>query len=559
MSSLPSITFALALLLPSVLIAANQKIEAPHHGSVRAMLIGIDIYRNVPQLHGAVADAEDLSLSLRLMGVEDMTLLKNGDANRDAILSAIQALTERTKVGDLVVLGIAGHGSSEPERVKGSKPSGRDEVYVLAGFDTRPPGTHERIFGDEFKTLIRAIEAKGADVLFIADTCHAGGLTRQADPRAGSLSWRQTPAYTIEQDDLSPISTVADAVSSPYDFKNLTFLAAVDDKSNTPEITIPGVAQRRGALSYATARAFQGAADRNGDGIVSRRELFEYVRQTVYQYTDERQNIFTQSAPDEDLDRVAVFFLKKNDLPLTAGEVADAQGNQTVADPLKSTQASSEAAPLQKAVVVTKIAALGGEAALENLKPALTPISKSNAAGADLVFDPAKHEAIASGDVIASDIDAADLPFVADRMATLAMLKTLAGAAPQTIRLTPSDAVYREGARVGISVPDIAGRRLVLFDVTGNGTVQFLYPVKKYEGQPLDRDFELKLGVTKPFGTDLLVAVSAETEMPDLVDFLKQNANRRTAGNIAKQLHDFLPSGARVGFTVLYTAAGAKP
>jgi hypothetical protein len=46
--------------------------------------------------------------------------------------------------------------------------------------------------------------------------------------------------------------------------------------------------------------------------------------------------------------------------------------------------------------------------------------------------------------------------------------------------------------------------------------------------------------------------------MPELVEFLKQNDRRRTAGNIAKRLGAFLPEGARVGFTVLYTSAGAK-
>jgi hypothetical protein len=63
-------------------------------------------------------------------------LLKNGSASRGTIFTAINAVTERTGPSDFVVLGIAGHGSIEPERVKGSKPSGRDEVYVLSGFGT---------------------------------------------------------------------------------------------------------------------------------------------------------------------------------------------------------------------------------------------------------------------------------------------------------------------------------------------------------------------------------------------------------------------------------------
>ena len=196
---------------------------------------------------------------------------------------------------------------------------------------------------------------------------------------------------------------------------------------------------------------------------------------------------------------------------------------------------------------------------LDGLTQAITPFRLTAVADADLVFDPAKGEAVAGGDVVASQVAASDIPFVVDRMAALAALKTLAGASPASVRVTPSDALHREGERVGMTVTEIAGRHLVLFDVTGDGTVQFLYPVKSAEGGPMGERFDLDLGVVAPFGTDLLVAVTAPTPMPELVDFLRQNDRRRAAGNIATRLPEFLPPDARVGFTVLYTSAGAKP
>ncbi|AXA45078.1 caspase family protein [Rhizobium leguminosarum] len=537
MSASVSMAAAFALLTLAATDSLARVIEAPERGVVRAVLIGIDLYRNVPPLHGAVADAEDLSLSLRSVGVEDMTLLKNGDADREGIFHAIKAVTERAGPGDLVVLGIAGHGSSEPERVKGSKPSGRDEVYVLAGFDTRLPGSRERIFGDEFKALIRNLETKGADVVFIADTCHAGGMTRDVDPRGAEITWRQAPSYTIEEDDLAPISTTADALSTGFDFKRLTFLAAVDENTKSPEISIPGIPQKRGALSYATARAFEGAADRNGDGAVSRRELFEYVRQAVYQFTDQRQNIFTESPPGTDLDRAVVYNYEG------AGAQAAAEKSN---------------APLPAEPAPISVATLGSEPVLQGIDPAVTPFKLTEGADAELVFDPEKREAIAGGDVVASAIGAGDMPFVVDRMAALDTLKRLSGANPQTVRVTPSDTVHREGERVGITVSDLSGRKLVLFDVTGDGTVQFLYPNEKEVDAEMSQTFDLDLSVVAPFGTDLLVAVTSESPMRELVEFLKQNDRRRTAGNIAKRLGEFLPEGARVGFTVLYTSAGAK-
>ncbi|MBX4897020.1 caspase family protein [Rhizobium bangladeshense] len=537
MSRFLSMATALVLLTMAGTDGLARTIEAPERGTVRAVLIGIDLYRNVPPLHGAVADAEDLSLSLRSVGVEDITLLKNGAADRQGIFDAIGAVTQRAGQGDLVVLGIAGHGSSEPERVKGSKPSGRDEVYVLAGFDTRLPGSRERIFGDEFKVLIHRLEEKGAEVLFIADTCHAGGMTRDVDPRGAKITWRQAPSYTIEEDDLAPISTAADALSTGFDYKRLTFLAAVDENTKSPEIMIPGVAQKRGALSYATARAFEGAADRNGDGAVNRRELFEYVRQSVYQFTDQRQNIFTQSPPGSDLDRAVVYAYDR------AGAAEAEKSNVPPPPP--------EPAPIA-------VAALGSEPVLQDIDTAVIPFKLTDETRAELVFDPEKREAIAGGDVVASEVGAGDIPFIVDRMAALDTLKRLSETNPQTVRVTPSDTVHREGERVGVTVSDLGGRKLVLFDVTGDGTVQFLYPGEREVDAEMSASFDLDLSVVAPFGTDLLVAVTSDRPMPALVEFLKQNDRRRTAGNIARRLGDVLPAGARVGFTVLYTSAGAK-
>ncbi|MGY3611473.1 caspase family protein, partial [Bradyrhizobium sp. Lot11] len=93
MSASVSMAAALAFLAMTATASLARTIEAPARGTVRAVLIGIDLYRNVPPLHGAVADAEDLSLSLRSVGVEDMTLLKNGEADREGIFHAIETVT----------------------------------------------------------------------------------------------------------------------------------------------------------------------------------------------------------------------------------------------------------------------------------------------------------------------------------------------------------------------------------------------------------------------------------------------------------------------------------
>jgi len=242
--------------------AAEAAIRPPQGGEVRAVVIGIDAYQFVPPLRGAVADARDIEQTLRSQGVRDVTALYDAAADRTTVMRTLDQLLQRSQSGDLVVLSIAGHGVQEPEHTKGSQPDGFDNVFVLAGFNPKTgAGTQQRIIGTEFNHMIKQFEAKGANVLFVADACYGGGLAREIDPRADEMSYRQAPRYALTVDNLQPISTASDAFLSDIDFERTSFLAAVDRNTKAPEVRIPGVPGFRGALSYAVARAFEGAAD----------------------------------------------------------------------------------------------------------------------------------------------------------------------------------------------------------------------------------------------------------------------------------------------------------
>ena len=130
------------------------------------------------------------------MGVRDVTALINVQADRSSVLREVSALVERTRTNDIVFLSIAGHGTQEPERIKGSQPDGKEDVFLLPGFEPTAAGSQQRILGSEFNHFIRQFELRGAKVIFVADTCHGGGMVRDIDPRAAEMSFRQVPAYT---------------------------------------------------------------------------------------------------------------------------------------------------------------------------------------------------------------------------------------------------------------------------------------------------------------------------------------------------------------------------
>lgn len=545
------------LLAALALAPAQAAIRSPQRqGEVRALVIGIDGYRFVPPLHGAAADARDIEQTLRNQGVRDLTTLYDGAADRAAVMGAFDRLIARSRPGDLVVLSIAGHGVQEPEHVKGSQPDGLDNVFVLAGFDPKTPeGSRERIIGSEFNHVIRAFEAKGAYVVFVADACFGGGLAREVDPRARELSYRQAPRYTLAVDTLQPISTPADALASESDFERTAFLAAVDRNTKAPEVRIPGVPGFRGALSYAVARAFEGAADANRDGAVSQNELFTYVRQVAYQLSDQRQRVVT-AGPIARGDTDVVFGRTRGVVLLDALEPGAAPprpagggpGGGGGPPPAAATRPPA-AAPVRVAVLGDRRELLSGLAAREALFEVVAAQDRP-----DLVWDPATRDVLAGGDVVATAVDRAELAGVVDRVAAVNGFKRLAARAPQAVRILPDDKVHRQGAAIDVEVSGIAQRSLLMFNIAGDGTVQALYPLGSDPRVVATPDYRFQVRVGAPFGADQVVAVSSGRRLEDLEEGLRKMTQRRTALEVLRLVERYAPPDARIGAASLYTA-----
>jgi uncharacterized caspase-like protein len=122
-------------------------------------------------LKTAVRDAEAIAKDLRELYGFDVTLLKDGQATRDAILDAITQFQTTLKDDDSLLIYYAGHGYA----VK--NPDGRtyDKAYWLPA-DANGNNSSHRIIADDLTSDIREIKAR--HVLVISDSCYAGGLTR---------------------------------------------------------------------------------------------------------------------------------------------------------------------------------------------------------------------------------------------------------------------------------------------------------------------------------------------------------------------------------------------
>jgi len=552
--------------LDSARAASTLQLSNPDGGEVRALVIGIDDYQHVRKLKGATADAHDIDSSLRTMGVRDVTALINDRADRSNVLREISALVERTKTNDIVFLSIAGHGAQEPERIKGSQPDGMEDVFLLPGFEATPTGSQQRILGNEFNHFIKQFELRGAKVIFVADTCHGGGMVRDIDPRAAAMSFRQIPSYTLLVDELKPVSDQGDP-RSELDLDHTAFLAAVDRNTKAPEVRVPGIDGLRGALSYAVARAVEGNADADHDGKVTLKEFFANIRQVVYQLSDQRQNVVTMTSPNRSPDVDVAFGLTRG-VTLIQGPIEGPQPSapksvapKSVASlsPASASLAAGGTAPIPlpgpnpqivgQVSPPIRLAALDGKTnyfpspkSRDSTFQTVTPTDNP-----DLIWDPVSHDVIAWGDVIAYGVDPVDIPTVIDRTAAIRTLKGIATQSPQVMRVSPDDRLQHNDQTVNIDLSEVEGRAVVLFNVSGDGTIQMLYPIGSDASPVRSANLRLPLRVREPFGAEQIVAVTSLQRMVDFEKALQQLNLRRTSGQVIKSLERYMPADARVG------------
>jgi hypothetical protein len=536
-------------------------LRAPAGGEVRALVVGIDDYSYVRPLKGAREDALDIAQALRGAGIADanLTRLIDRQATRQAVVGAMERLVRDARANDLVIITFAGHGAQVPERVKGSKPDGKDEVYVLRDYDPDARrGTPELIIGPEMKHWLAALEAKNADVFFVADTCHGGGLTRNVDLRAAQESYRAIDLAAEAAADLKPISQPTDAFRDESTFKRVTFLAAVDRNSLAPEVDIPGIPTKRGALSYAVARMIDAAAAARAQDKVTRTELYSYARQVVSQYAQQKQVIVTEPTRGTGVLDAVVWQAGRTTLLSVGGDESHAAA---VAPPPPSPPPPP---PAPGKLPPVRIAILNGEAGLlAKMTPLFTPFTQvASVDQADLVWDARAKEAIVAGDVIAHDIAAEDVPAVVDRVRALGEIARLSETRPQTIELTPDGKLRRKGSQVAFVARDLRGRYTIIFNVTGSGKVQFLFPNPRDGGaRTPDKlrietaEWKLDFEVDSPFGADTLVVVTSDRHLDALEDALRNLHNRSAAGRLPELMRTLLPpDSARIGFASLFTA-----
>ncbi len=542
--------FRLILGISSGLVATMGGAEA----ETRALVIGIDTYKNLLRqqwLHGAVNDAHDIADALAARQVRDLTVLTEQNATRAKVVSALDALIERAQPNDLVILTFSGHGISEvwgKSRPPGLREGDKHEVFLLA--DVVLPNSKgvvdlsgggdaaDRLSGTELNQKFAKLNAKGARIVFVADACHGGGGTRRFLPSQFVARAIVGKPYAEGQD---PLAKFYASLPTPVDpntkIPNLTLLAAVDRHHSVREVAIPqGGDRMRGALSYSFARLVDGTARIPEDRRITRRFLFDYISATV------RSN----AANDQDPDLQPS--LNPDQVVISASDLPEPVARPTVEDIRTVRVRTEDGPPISSA---------------QNVKGAfdIVPVAAGQSERTDLSYVTKTGSVYSTThDLIAENIGVDGLPGVAEREYAMRKLLRMSTSRPIQLSLGKEDRIYYEDESVRISIADntvgMDEFYYALFDITGSGAVQVLYPLEeRRDSRTIAGAHSFgRMKVTGPFGTDMFVLVTSPTPITGLISDLRRlDDGAPRALDAVDAIERTLDPRGRIGLQGFYT------
>ena len=259
-------------------------------GRRRALLIGIDAYRNVSPLVGPVNDAKAMQAFVtKDLGftTSDVRALLDAEATRANILREIEEwLIDGTRPGDEVFLFFSGHGFQQPD-ANGDEPDRFDETLVPVDAFVRDDETVSgMIADDEMGALLSRLA--GRRVTVVVDACHSGTSDRIS---VVGEEWRYVKSP--RRPDGAPLRLGAVKASATTGAPAAeAFLSTKGPELRGADVTVWAAVEAhqkalideevRGApLSVFTRRFLSGIrdaeADADANGIVTRSELYGYL------------------------------------------------------------------------------------------------------------------------------------------------------------------------------------------------------------------------------------------------------------------------------------------
>ena len=265
-----------ALCVVLLLLGGCSFFETGQDTAFHALIVGIDLYQDpsVPDLSYCKSDANGMRSLLLQNGWDDseITILLDGEAEKDAILSAVQSMAAECDAGDYMLIFYSGHGTFITD-TSGDESDDTDEAIIPVDF----------VYGDLSTLLLddelgEALSGCRTDKgIFIFDSCNSGGFIASSLAEGGSSRTRYHEVTGAR----------GTGTSGDLDIVNIPVMTA----SGENESSIEDPALEHGVFTYFLLEGISGhTADKNRDGYISIRELFDHAEIQTEYYTMHYQN-----------------------------------------------------------------------------------------------------------------------------------------------------------------------------------------------------------------------------------------------------------------------------
>jgi len=216
-----------------------------------AVVVGVGKYTSMPSLKFTDDDAFRFYSHLKSPeggGVPDeqIDILVDEAATRENILNSMHNLFLKADENDVVIFYFSGHGL--------------EGCFLPVDFD----GFNNRLRHEDIRRILKQSKAKHK--LCIADACHSGTLDY-----SGTLVAKGPAPVSLQR--------------FYQEFEESDGGIALLMSSKPEELSLEDHGLRQGVFTYYILRGMNGAADSNGDYIISIRELYSYVYAKVRDYT----------------------------------------------------------------------------------------------------------------------------------------------------------------------------------------------------------------------------------------------------------------------------------
>ena len=241
----------------------------PSRRNVWAVVVGINDYPQLPKLKYAVNDARAfrrLLVEKNLVPAENITVLLNEQATLRNLRSALgTGLKGAADSDDMVIIFYAGHGATERDAM--SMDGDGLEKYILT-YDSDPSDLFSTALPMRDLALIFN-RIRSERLIFIADACYSGA------------SGGRTVSLTGMRANIA--DTFLNRITAGRGKVIITASAANEVSAERDEL-------QHGVFTYYLLEGLQGAADTDGDGLITVDEAYRYVSDRVPKATHQEQH-----------------------------------------------------------------------------------------------------------------------------------------------------------------------------------------------------------------------------------------------------------------------------